>query len=584
MTQTTLPQEAAARAGGRGVLAIASFARRLPRPGASLLLLLPVILLSAGPVLYVLVSSFQTGGPHGGGFGLGAWSRILGDGGLRQSILNSFILTLRVPFGLAVAFLTAWLLIRVRVPGRHFIELCLWFGFFLPTVPILTGWILLLDEHFGAANWLLQATGLATGPVFTIHSLAGILWAHLSLHTVPIMTILLAPALRQFDAELEKAAAIHGANHAKTLRYVVLPILAPALLVAGVASLIKSLESFEVEQILGVPAGIDVYSTSIYSMINRDPPDFPAAMALSSLFLVLLVGLATVHRGWFSAAGTMASDGRRAAYIRHYPDWLRWTGSTVLVILVVVSILLPFAALIAGSFMRLFGFFDLPGAWTLEHWATVLTDPLFGRAAVNSVVLGIVAGGVGSVLFAGIGWLLARTNFRWRGFVSFLIWLPWAVPGIVLGVVLLDLSLNTPLLSAFHGTIVPVVLALFIKELPIGVQLMRVAVGQIPVSLEQAGHISGAGRFNVLARITFPLLLPAFLAVFLLVFGAAIRDISTIVLVAPPGMQTMSLLMFRYAGVSDLEAASVVGTIVAVISLLLAIAARRFALHGERWQ
>jgi ABC-type Fe3+ transport system permease subunit len=54
-------------------------------------------------------------------------------------------------------------------------------------------------------------------------------------------------------------------------------------------------------------------------------------------------------------------------------------------------------------------------------------------------------------------------------------------------------------------------------------------------------------------------------SVFLLIFAGTLRDIGTIVLIATPGTQTMSLLMFEFAVSGQLESAAVIGVIVAVV-------------------
>ena len=73
----------------------------------------------------------------------------------------------------------------------------------------------------------------------------------------------------------------------------------------------------------------------------------------------------------------------------------------------------------------------------------------------------------------------------------------------------------------------------------------------------------------VLRKIVLPLIRPSLIAAFLLVFAGAVRDISSIVLLAPPGTRTLSLLMFDFATSGELEAASVVGLIVAIICLVV---------------
>jgi iron(III) transport system permease protein len=532
----------------------------------------------ARPVLVVVLGSFGGSDGRDGALGLAAWCEIFTSSKTTSSIFNTLILSLRVPFGAVFAFLTAWLLVRVRIPGRRFVELSLWFGFFMPAVPIVTGWVLLLDENYGLVNHALRIAGYSGTPLFAIHSMAGIVWAHLTINTIPIMTILLMPALRQLDTALEEAAVVSGAGRAMIFRRVLLPAAGPAVLVALMAAFIKSLESFEIEQILGVPAGIDVYSTRIFDVLLTDPPDFPLAAALSTVFLMVLVVLLLLHRGLFDQRRRQARFSGHNPYRGGYHSpWLRYGGAAVLMVFVFIGIFLPFIALITGSFMRLFGFYDLPDPWTLDHWQAVITNPQFLNASHNSLVLGLVAGLLGAGLFAVIGWIFVRSSLRWRAVASFLVWLPWAIPGIVLGVVFINLTLNTPGFSLLHGTMIPVVLALLIKEMPIGVQMMRVAVGQVPESMEEAAKVAGAGRLRIFFRIVLPLVSPAAAAVFLLVFAAAIRDISTIVLIAPPNFQTLSLLMFSFANISDFEAAAVVGTIVAFVSLFLAVAANQLS-------
>ncbi len=176
--------------------------------------------LTFAPVLYVLISSFDVSGlsePYR--FGLEGWQDAFSNPKTLSSIGYSFLLSIRIPIAIALAFLIAWLLIRVQIPGRSFIEHALWFGFFLPTIPLTMGWILLLDENYGLFNEAAQRRcRSSSGPVFSIYSVPGIIWVHLSLTTIPVMVILLAPALRQFDAANEEAAEMAGAGILTTLR------------------------------------------------------------------------------------------------------------------------------------------------------------------------------------------------------------------------------------------------------------------------------------------------------------------------------------------------------------------------------
>ena len=108
------------------------------------------------------------------------------------------------------------------VPGRSTIE---WLAFFLPTLPLTLGWILLLDRNYGLINQAFRWLPFVHQSPFSIYSAAGIIWVHLTLTTVPVMTILLMPALRQFDAAIEESSLVCGAGPLATLRRITYPLL-----------------------------------------------------------------------------------------------------------------------------------------------------------------------------------------------------------------------------------------------------------------------------------------------------------------------------------------------------------------------
>jgi iron(III) transport system permease protein len=239
-------------------------------------------------------------------------------------------------------------------------------------------------------------------------------------------------------------------------------------------------------------------------------------------------------------------------------------------------LLLPLAVLVLGSFTKLFGFFLIKDTWTAVHWTDAFGDTRFLRAVSTSLGLGLSVGLIGTMLFGLLAWVLVRTRLKGRQWLGLMIWLPWAIPGVVLGVSLLSLILGTPGLSTLYGTIVPLVLALIIQQMPIGVQMLRTAIAQISKQLEEAAMMSGAGFVTIFWRVTLPLVAPALVSVFLLVFAATLKDISTIVLIAAPGIRTMSLLMFDFTLSGQLEAAAVIGVVIAVLCLVVTAISFKF--------
>jgi iron(III) transport system permease protein len=248
-----------------------------------------------------------------------------------------------------------------------------------------------------------------------------------------------------------------------------------------------------------------------------------------------------------------------------------------------ISIYLPLITLIVGSFTKIFGFFSIPKPWTAQHWVDVFADAGFWPAVRNSVLYSVGIGAIALPFYLRLAWILARLRIAGAAFAGLLLWLPWAIPGFVFGLALLDIMLRVTGFGIFYGTLVPVVVALAVKELPIGVHLFRVALEQNGTQLEEAGQVAGATRLQTLRRVTLPLLAPAASGVFILVFAAVMKEISTIVLVAGPNSQTLALLMYNYAVTGHSESAAVIGILFAVFSLLLAVlVSRRIIAAGPR--
>ncbi len=550
--------------------------RRERRPGRRLIAWGVVVLVATAsllPVVVLLLGSLDLSGFHEPFRpGLDGWSGTFSSDATLASMGNSLLLSLRVPIALAVGCLLAYAVARYDIPGRGWIEAGFWAAFFVPTLPMAMGWL----HFFEAAEWSLGI------PLPDLKSFTGILWVHLTATTIPFMAVLLAPAFRQVDTCLEDAARVAGARTGRILSRINLPLVAPALATVFIAATVKSLETFEIEQLLGVPVGIDVYATRVYDLVRWDPPRIAEAMALSSVFLAILMVLAAIQYAGDRrnrpelAVGSGMNRGRRRS---------RWspTIAAVLYAYLIVTVVLPLAFLVTGTFQRLFGFFGLEDGWTVDHWVMILRDARFGSAALFSVGLATTVAAIAVPLFGAIAWHLARGHLPAPRLTGFLTWLPWAFPGFILGMILMVLFIEAPPLRIFYGTAVPLVIGLLIKDMPIAVHLFRSAITNVPASLEEAARCSGAGRWTVLGRIVAPLVAPSTVAVALLVLAATLRDISTIVLLGAPGTRTLSLLMFDYATDGNYESASVIGIIVTAGCLAATFGAFRITRAMNRW-
>ena len=534
-------------------------------------------LICVAPVALIVLGGLSEGDPvNAFRPSLEPWARALASSRTLGSILTSFVLGLRVPAALLIAFFVAWYLARNDVFGKRVIMFALWVGFFLPILPATLGWILLLEPNYGLINTYARTLPFIDRAPFDIYSLGGITWVHITLTTIPIMVILLEPAQRLIDASFEEASTMSGAGTLTTLRRVTVPLIAPVMLTAFIAGTIRSLEAFEVEQLLGLPADILVYSTRIYHLLRVVPPDEPQAMALSTLFLVILFVLVFFYRVWLQRASMAATlTGKGARLAPRQRSRRSDAVSALLFLAIAATIALPFAMVLLSSFSRLFGFFHLPEPWTIAHWTNVLNGAAFLGALHRSLSVGAAVAVLGTLLYLGLAWFMARNAFPGKASLSLAIWMPWALPGVLLGTAFLVMFLNVPVIRLAYGTAAALVTVLIVQGLPFATHMLEASIGQVARELEESSLMSGAGPLETVRRITAPLVAPMVATVFVLSFMSAVKDISATVLVSTPGTLTLPLLMFGYATSGRLEAASVIGVVTVAIAMVMALIVTR---------
>jgi len=545
---------------------------------ASLLLVVGFLVLT--PLGLMILNSFQTARPGQPIlWGVDGWVKAFTTPGIVKAMTNTFTLAItRQSIALVLGCFFAWLIARTDIPMKGFLEFFFWLSFFLPALPEAMGWILLLDPKYGLLNQGLMGLGILSQPVFNIYSFWGIVWAHLG-GSVSVKVMLLTPAFRNLDAALEESSRISGASGWRTFFNIIVPVMMPAILVTTILGIIRSLEAFEIELLLGTPIGLQVYSTKIHELVTWEPPQFAPAMALSTIFLGLLLLMVALQRRYIGKRTYTTLTGRGFS-IRptHLGRW-RMPAFWLILAFALFVTLVPTALLLTGTFMKLFGFFNIPDVWTLENWRATLNDPVLLRSLWNTLAIGLGSGVIGVLFYSLIAYVVVRTRHRGRWLLDFLSWLPWSIPGILLGMALLWTFLQTKIFLPIYGTIYLLMIAMVIKSMPFGAQMIKSVLLQLGNDLEEASKVCGGTWLDTFRRVILPLTMPALITVGLVGFISAARDISTVVLLGSGKSRTLSLLMLDFAAGAEFEKATVVAVLIVALVVVAALIAR--ALGGQ---
>ena len=201
------------------------------------------------------------------------------------------------------------------------------------------------------------------------------------------------------------------------------------------------------------------------------------------------------------------------------------------------------------------------------------------RSLWNTIAVGFGSGVIGIFFYALIAYIIVKTQFRGRWLLDFLSWLPWSIPGILLGVALLWTFLQTKIFLPIYGTVYLLMVAMVIKSMPFGAQMIKSVLIQLGNDLEEASAVCGGTWLHTFRRVLLPLIMPAMITVALVGFISAARDISTVVLLGSGKSRTLSLLMLDFAAGAEFEKATVVAVIIVALVVGAALCAR--ALGGQ---
>jgi iron(III) transport system permease protein len=176
-----------------------------------------------------------------------------------------------------------------------------------------------------------------------------------------------------------------------------------------------------------------------------------------------------------------------------------------------------------------------------------------------------------------VSWVIVRSQVKAKGFLDGLVFIPHAIPGIVVALALMMAYLSPPLrYTGIYGTVWILAMGLIVSYISFGTRLMNSAIMQIHKELEQAAYVCGATSLRTLFAITLPLLFPAFAAGWVWVAVHSLRSFSIPLMLSSRKNEVFAVLLWEYwdSGTAPLAAALGVLLILALIPLTLVM--RRF--------
>jgi iron(III) transport system permease protein len=448
-------------------------------------------------------------------------------------------------FALIVGTSLAWMNERTNTPCKTLFFALAIIPLVIPGVLFTVSWIMLASPKIGLINLALQTATGSERVFVNIYSMAGMIFVD-GLHYSPMAFLLMTAAFRSMDPALEESAMMSGATVPQVALRITLRLAWPAALGALLILFVRSIESFEVPALLGLPVGIHVYTSSIYQAIH----DYPSRIGLACAYavtLLLLTSLGIYAQSRLSGQGARFSTVTGKGFRPRTIDLGRWRYVTAAIFIVyfAVIVLLPFLVLVWTSLQK---FYSAPSFAALarvsldSYWA-VLAYPNFAQTVWNSVLLAVGSATVIMLLSAVIAWIVLRTKIPGRWLLDNVASLPLVFPGLVLGLAIMVCYLTLDI--GVYGTLWIMAIAYVTRFLPYGMRYSSASMLQIHKELEESAAMSGASWSMTFRRVVLPLLKPGLLAGFIYVMIVSIRELSSSILLYSPGTEVVSIMIWE---------------------------------------
>jgi thiamine transport system permease protein len=446
----------------------------------------------------------------------------------------------------------AYLLARYKFRGQGWLRALTAVPFVMPTLVVAAGFNALL----GPRGWInLGLAALGAGPIRLTGTLAAILLAHVFYNTTIILR-LVGDYWSHLDPRLTQAARVLGAHPARAFLTVTLPLLAPALLTAGLLVFIFNFTSFGVILVLGGP-NFATLEVEIYRRLFA-VPDLPGAAALTLMQLACTFALAGLYTQ-LAARQPAFTNLRSSEFVRRALTTRRQKLMALLILAPLLGLLVaPLAALTARSLTR----FEADRgqrppaqpALTLDYYRALFENERGQAFFVTPIeALGNSAryAGLTVVLSLALGlptaWAFSqpRRN-RLSRLIEAALLLPLGTSAVTLGLGFLIAFSRPPLNLRASPWLIP--LAHTLIAFPFVTRALLPIWRSLRPSWRAAAATLGASPAETWLRIDLPLIGRAILVAAAFAFAVSLGEFGATALLTRPELPTAAATLYKFIG------------------------------------
>ena len=481
-----------------------------------------------------------------------------------DTLFNSFKVSIAATLlSLAIGTPLAYLFSVFKIKGKSILNILIIVASMSAPFIGAYSWILLLGRS-GVVTKILKNIGITIPPIY---GFAGIVLV-MTLQLFPLVFLYAKGALKNIDNAWIEASENLGCSGFRCFMRVVVPLIMPTLLAAGLLVFMRSFADFGTPMLIG--EGYRTFPVVLYTeFINEVSGNdgFAAAIAVIAIAVTTVVFLA---QKYVSNKKSFSLNALHPMGEKKPRKGISWIVHLFAYLIVGVAVI-PQCYVIYTSFKKTEGKIFTSG-YSLDSYITAFGK--LGKSIQNTIIIPVLALIVIVILAVVIAYLVVRRRNALTNAVDILSMIPYIVPGTVLGIALLNGFNKKPLLIS--GTMLIMVIALIIRRLPYTIRSSVAILQQIPMSIEEAAISLGASKMKAFFRITVPMMSAGILAGAILSWVTMISELSTAIILYTGKTKTLTVAVYTEVVRGNYGTAAALSTILTFLTVVSLLVFNRF--------
>jgi iron(III) transport system permease protein len=503
-----------------------SLSRLLKDPSSLVLVLTSFIVLILFVIYPLIVVVFTSGFDNWGTF----FSKPRYGRALLDTVVSS---SLSAVTATVIGFVYAYAIHYSNIAGKKFFRIIAFIPLLAPSVMSGLAFLLLFGRGGMISQWMNSVFHIE----LDLYGLPG-LWIVQTISYFPLAYMTITGVLRSISPNLEIAAQNLGARGFRLFRTITFKLALPGVINAFLLVAINCFADFGNPKLIG--GNYSLLAVEIYGEIINNEPGLASVMGIILVIPALLVFWLqnkVLSKGSYSTVTGKPVSGLKRITTSRSTDVLLFIFNA----LISVFIISMFAITVLFAFTKNFG---RDNTFTLDHLMKVVFSSS-SPAVMNSLVLSLVSAILAVAFALVLAYIVVRKPFPGKKLLDFSAVLPIALPGTFVGLALIVTFSKGPVV--LQGSAVLIVMAMLLKQMPVGYRGLTASFKQVDKSIEEAATNLGANSRKTLTTIVFPMLQKTIVANFVYAFMKNMNTLSTIIFLITPKWVVAAVSIFNYA-------------------------------------